>query len=977
MKNFYITLFLLLPSIGYSQFPCPGLDSINYSSQWYHTVQIGSQCWLQENLNIGKIIPAVTNQINNDTIEKFCYNNDPANCTTYGGLYQWREAIQYSLKPKGKGICPLGWHIPTVLEFDTLISTIHGDGNALKEVGQGEGTNTSGFSAILGGHFASFTSDFMDMYNTVHFWSSTKGQFSVANDGGFVIYADNFKLFTYSEILDDKNFTTGNCALSIRCIKDDIDLLLQSPYGGENYQIGSNHKITWGGNNLTDTRIKIEYSTDNGTNWIEITSSTPAIDGAYNWTIPNTASKNCKVRITDINNVTSSSISDAVFTIFKNPCPGSSNIEHGGQTYNTVVIRNQCWFKENLNIGTMIPGLQESANNGFLEKYCYNDDTANCSKYGGLYQFSETRETGLCPVYWHVEQIPVDAVLYDGDALKEIGQGSGFGAGTNTSGFSALLSGRRWTDGTFISMGSVAWFPYRWELPFTLANFLGNNFNNINYTDQFSNCGGSIRCVRDDVGPLLLKSPAGGENYQIGTTQKISWTLSEVINIKIDYSTNNGTSWINITPSFPTSQGSYNWTIPITPSTNCKVRISSTDHSDTNSVSNIFQIYQVPTNPCPGIPTVNYAGQTYNTIAIGDQCWMRENVNIGTMINVNVDQSNNGIVEKYCYNNDTNNCSIYGGLYQWNEAMQYSTIEKAKGICPIGWHVPSWNEFMSIYTFVSGNGNELKEVGQGTGTNSSGFSALLAGLRNANGTFSLLTTAAFYWSSKGYDATRSYYFELNGSDGTIVGGPINNNVGGSIRCINDSSVSALPVELTTFNASINNSDVILIWKTATEINSSLFELERRIVNANTWQKITSVLASGNSNLPNQYTYIDKNVNVGKYYYRLKMIDLDGSSKYSNILNIEVAPPAKFELSNAYPNPWNPTTTIRYQVPVNILVTIKVFDALGREVSTLVNEVKPAGRYEITLSAKGFASGIYYYQMKAGLFIQSKKIILMK
>jgi hypothetical protein len=108
-----------------------------------------------------------------------------------------------------------------------------------------------------------------------------------------------------------------------------------------------------------------------------------------------------------------------------------------------------------------------------------------------------------------------------------------------------------------------------------------------------------------------------------------------------------------------------------------------------------------------------------------------------------------------------------------------------------------------------------------------------------------------------------------------------------------------------------------------------------------------------------------------------MIDLDGSFKYSKIVAVEIAVPLKFDLSNAYPNPWNPTTTIRYQVPVNILVSIKVFDALGKEVTTLVNEVKPAGSYEVMFNGKGLSSGVYYYQMKSENFIETKKIILIK
>ena len=153
--------------------------------------------------------------------------------------------------------------------------------------------------------------------------------------------------------------------------------------------------------------------------------------------------------------------------------------------------------------------------------------------------------------------------------------------------------------------------------------------------------------------------------------------------------------------------------------------------------------------------------------------------------------------------------------------------------------------------------------------------------------------------------------------------------------------------------------------------------KRKISNNNYWQKIASIKASGNSTTFKQYSYIDQYANSGKYNYRLKVVDLDGSSKYSNTINVEIAPPAKYELDNAYPNPWNPTTTIHYQVPVNILVSIKVFDALGREVSTLVNEVKPAGSYEITLNGKNLSSGVYYYQMKAGNFLETKKLILLK
>jgi hypothetical protein len=108
-----------------------------------------------------------------------------------------------------------------------------------------------------------------------------------------------------------------------------------------------------------------------------------------------------------------------------------------------------------------------------------------------------------------------------------------------------------------------------------------------------------------------------------------------------------------------------------------------------------------------------------------------------------------------------------------------------------------------------------------------------------------------------------------------------------------------------------------------------------------------------------------------------MVDYNGTYKYSSVVMSEVAAPSNYELANAYPNPWNPTTTIGYRLPMDIHVTIRVYNTLGKEVATLVNEVKPAGSYEVTLNGKGLSSGVYYYQMKAGNFIGTKKIILMK
>jgi uncharacterized protein (TIGR02145 family) len=153
-------------------------------------------------------------------------------------------------------------------------------------------------------------------------------------------------------------------------------------------------------------------------------------------------------------------------------------------------------------------------------------------------------------------------------------------------------------------------------------------------------------------------------------------------------------------------------------------------------------------------------------------------------------QTNNSVIEKYRYDDDPNNCIIYGGFYQWNEAMQYVTTQGAKGICPTGWHIPTYAEFQALQTTVSNNGNSLKAIGQGTGggagTNTSGFSALLTGFRSYGGNFFSLGYHAYFWSSTEYTATvNAYYLNLNEAGSNITRYYTTKEAGFSVRCVKD------------------------------------------------------------------------------------------------------------------------------------------------------------------------------------------------
>jgi uncharacterized protein (TIGR02145 family) len=192
-----------------------------------------------------------------------------------------------------------------------------------------------------------------------------------------------------------------------------------------------------------------------------------------------------------------------------------------------------------------------------------------------------------------------------------------------------------------------------------------------------------------------------------------------------------------------------------------------------------------------GIKRVDHGGISYGTVPIGDQCWLDRNLNVGTMVTGVTNQTNNATTEMYCYNNDPVNCGVYGGLYQWDEAMQYVATPGAQGICPAGWHIPTFSEFQTLSATVGGNGNALKEggvgAGDGIGTNTSGFSALLAGFRRNDGGFlGLGDYGANFWSSTEYDATYAYGLSLYVVNGNIDLYFYNTKANGfSVRCLED------------------------------------------------------------------------------------------------------------------------------------------------------------------------------------------------
>ena len=225
-------------------------------------------------------------------------------------------------------------------------------------------------------------------------------------------------------------------------------------------------------------------------------------------------------------------------------------------------------------------------------------------------------------------------------------------------------------------------------------------------------------------------------------------------------------------------------------------------------------------------------------------------------------------------------------------------------------------------------------------------------------------------SMDAWPSLNSFYGTLNAATPGASGGAL------SAHMVFGICVSEVPVELTSFSAALNGNCVELSWSTATETNNRGFEIQKSY-DGRKFITIGFVDGKGTTSQPETYSFADKMVSAGSYTYRLKQVDFDGTYKYSNTVEVKVNVPLTFSLSQNYPNPFNPTTTISWQSPVGGWQTLKVYDVLGREVATLIDEYKPAGKYDVEFDGSNYSSGVYFYKLRDVNYTQIKKMILLK
>jgi len=721
--------------------PCPGLPAVTYEGQTYKTVQIGSQCWFKENLNIGTRIDGAGDQTDNGIIEKYCYNDDLSKCDIYGGLYQWNELMQYTSISGSQGLCPDGWHLPVNDEWTALTTFLGGvefAGGKMKETGllhwndpNTGATNESGFTGLPGGIRMSVGA-FSSIGASGTWWSSTEQSSNSVYDRGLSTYGSYVSVGTYIKPM----------GLSARCVYNDTFLSIPTVNTTEITEIAQTN-ATGGGEVTNDGGSEV---TARGVCWS--TSQNPTIADSHTEDGTGTGSftsiltglepgTQYFVKAYALNSIGVAYGSEVSFTSTSSIFTCGDIVTYEGQNYHTIIMGTQCWFLKNLNVGTMVT--ENQTNNGVVEKYCYNNDPANCEIYGGLYDWGEVMQystqpgiQAICPTGWH---IPTDeefttltdyissqpAYFCDNSGFnnaKAIATNTGWDTSSeycavgndqsanNASGFSGMPVGIRMDNGSgFDGAGNTtAWYSSTESSGFAAqGRMIAADYWFILTSMMSKNYGLSVRCLKDGTTTTIptvttaaisnisqISAISGGDVTSSGgfpvSARGVCWSTSQNPTIADSHSFNG------------TGTGPFESILTyLSPNTIYFVRAYATNNLGT-AYGDELSFTTLPGNfTCGNI--VTYEGQDYTTLQLGTQCWFKENLNVGTMVTET--QTNNGIIEKYCLNNNPAKCELYGGLYDWGEAMQYSTQPGIQAICPEGWHIPTDEEFTTFTVYIS------------------------------------------------------------------------------------------------------------------------------------------------------------------------------------------------------------------------------------------------------------------------------------
>ncbi len=920
--------------------------TITYEGQVYNTVQIGTRCWLKENLNAGIMINGGTAASNNNIIEKYCYNNLPENCQIYGALYQWDEMINYTNLQGTKGICPEGWHIPTDQEWCQLSTYLDytvncsatgysgtSAGGQLKASGNDfwdsntGATNSSGFTA-LGSGTVNPDGTFASFRTLTRFWTST--------ESGSTAYRRSLANTTAQIFRGLADKTTGQ---SVRCIKNQCPVPFSNagpdktgvlgnmvtlnatvpavgmsglwtiitgsggrfanqshPNSTFTGRFGESYTLRWTlFNSCSDTSyddIQVSFTApqwvaqNSGINgpgkeiftfsvvdtnivWASVRETsgnnpvpnqefTRTSDGGNTWipgTIPNTPNHG-------ISNISATDAGNAWAALYS--FAGGGGIYHtqdGGLTWNlqgTDMFALPDGFPNFVHFFNPLEGVcMGDPNGGYFEIYTTTDAGQTWTRvpqanippndpgtFGTINEFKAVNDT----IWFTTNKQEIYKSSDKGLNWVKYSTGMDFQVMAFRNGLSGLLigdstkktsdGGATWSGFGFTGSIWVHWnasLVYAKPTPTTSGMYIAGGKHPDHHFTSYSFDNGSNWHILDS----LYHSGYGFFNNLRGWTgasatypvtagiYRLDMPCPPMIQADAGpdqivqlYGSSTGTR--NILGNNPPPGASGQWSIisgnggsltqPATSPYNALQGIGGETYTlvwtltfDTwcaSSTDTVIITFLLPPGYCDS-PTITHEGQIYNTVQIGSRCWLKENLNVGTMINSGTASANDSVIQKYCYNNLPQNCQVYGGLYQWNEMMNYNSMQGSRGICPEGWHIPTDQEWCELNVFLDNTvncsllntytgtnaGSKLKASGtsywtapNSGATNSSGFTALGSGIGNPDGTFVNFNILTRFWSSTS-DGSNAYRISLNANESRVAKGLTGFEGRHSVRCI--------------------------------------------------------------------------------------------------------------------------------------------------------------------------------------------------
>jgi photosystem II stability/assembly factor-like uncharacterized protein len=737
-------------------------------------------------------------------------------------------------------------------------------------------------------------------------------------------------------------------------------ITVTSPNGGEEWSVGSTRAITWTSSFVTN--VKIEYTTDGGSNWITIINSTPS-SGTYIWTIPNTPSNICKVKITDVSNPTTFDESDNPFSIVQTTIIVTS--PNGGESWLIGSVHNITWnssyvssvkIEYSTDLGnSWITVINLTPSDGIYAWTIPNTPSSNC-----LVKVTDWTN----PMTYDESDNPFSitssiTIFYPngGETLE----------GTTTETISFISSG---VDSVMVQYSSDA--GTSWELVYSSMPASGNiNWVIPNITSV--NCLIKVTSIEDinvfdesdnefsitEVGWFQQNSNVGANLYSI-----------DMLNTSVGYSSGDNGTIIKTTDS------GFSWEVLPTGIIEDLISIKFVSESIGWVVGNNGKILKTTNG---GLSWTYQSSNTTN--ALNSVYLISQNVgwavgNNGTILKT-TDSGNNWITQQSNVTTSLNSVFFYSAYLGWISGNSGTYLKTTNG-------GDTWVQ---------------KTTGTTYNLNSVLFTSNIRGfIVGDNGTILSSEDAGEIWTIvfSGSDNFNSIYF-ADGETGFVVGdnGRIYKSIdsglgwfriGSGLQNNNDLYDVAFADSITGW--AVGQTGKII--KTIT--GGSGYAATILIANALSSSQILEVSS-------NEGFYIDDNImiNPGGVNQEINKIVGFGSFLLESpllydhqigelVINLKPTSveeefiheiPKEYTLLNNYPNPFNPITTIRYDIPERSAVLLKVYDVLGSEIATLVNEEKQSGEYEIEFNAINLPSGIYIYQLKAGDFIETKKMVLMK